>query len=65
VNTAVKWMGIVVAIGIGLMVLEYQFAKKKKEGYTGTDRHRIIGIFWVTVCLALLIGSIIWLSPDD
>jgi hypothetical protein len=65
VNTAVKWMGIVVAIGIALMVIEYQFAKRKKEGYTPTDRHRIIGIFWVTIVLALLVGSVIWLSPDD
>ncbi len=61
-NTAYQWMGIVFAGGIALMVIEYQFARKKKEGFTPTDRTRIVGIFWITISMSLLIGALIWLS---
>jgi len=57
-----KWMGIVFAIGVALMVVEYRFAKKKKEGYTPTDRNRIIGIFWLTIFFCLLVGGLVWFS---
>ena len=60
-----KWIGIVFAAGIALMVIEYQFAKKKKEGVTPTDKKRIVGIFWLTIFFSLLVGGIILLSPDD
>jgi len=60
-----KWMGITVAAGIALMVIEYHFAKKKKEGFTPTDRKRIVGLFWVTIFISLLVGGIIWLAPDE
>jgi len=55
-------MGIVFAGGIALMVLEYQFAKKKKEGFTVTDRKRIVGLFWITISMSLLVGGLIWMS---
>jgi heme/copper-type cytochrome/quinol oxidase subunit 2 len=55
-------MGIVFAIGVALMVVEYRFAKKKKEGYTPTDRNRIIGIFWLTIFFCLLVGGLVWFS---
>ena len=61
-RTEFQWMGIIFAIGIALMVIEYQFAKKKKEGFTPTDRKRIAGIFWVTISMSLLVGGLIWLS---
>ena len=61
-NTAYQWMGIVMAMGIVLMVIEYQFAKKKKEGYTPTDKQRILGILWVSIVLSLLVGGLIWLA---
>ena len=64
-NTIYKWMGIVVATGVALMVIEYRFAKKKKEGFTPTDRKRIVGIFWLTIFFSLLIGGTIWLWPDE
>ncbi len=64
-NPIYKWMGIVFAVGIALMVIEYRFAKKKKEGVTPTDRQRIAGIFWVTIFLSLLAGALMWLSPND
>ena len=61
-NTAYQWMGIVFAGGIVLMVLEYQFAKKKKEGVTPTDKRQILGLFWVTISMSLLVGGLIWMS---
>ena len=64
-NTVYKWMGIVVAAGVALMVIEYHLAKKKKEGFTPTDRRRIVGIFWLTIFFSLLIGGMIWLWPDE
>ena len=63
-NPIYKWMGIVLAAGIALMVIEYRFAKKKKEGVTPTDRKRIVGIFWLTIFFSLLVGAVMWLSPD-
>jgi len=64
VNPIYKWMGIVLAGGIALMVIEYRFAKKKKEGFTPTDRKRVVGIFWLTIFFSLLVGGLIWMSPD-
>ena len=63
-NAIVKWMGIVFAIGVALMYIEYRFAKKKKEGFTPTDRQRIVGLFWLTIFFCLLVGGAIWLSSD-
>ena len=57
-----KWMGIVVLLGLALMYVEYRFAAKKKEGFTPIDRHRIIGIFWLTVFFAALVGGVMWMS---
>ena len=57
-----KWMGIVVLLGFALMYVEYSFAKKKKEGYTPIDRRRIVGIFWLTLFFAALVGGVMWLS---
>ena len=61
-SDVVKWMGIVFAIGIALMVIEYRFAKKKKEGYTPIDRQRIVGIFWLTCFFSVLVGFIVWFA---
>ena len=58
----IKWMGIVFLLGFALMYLEYSFAKKKKEGYTPIDRQRIIGIFFLTVFFAALVGGVLWFS---
>ena len=61
-NPIYKWMGIVLAVGIALMVVEYRFTKKKKEGFTPTDRVRITGIFWITIFLSCLVGWVMWVS---
>jgi len=62
VNAIAKWIGIIIAIGVALMYIEYRFAKKKKEGFTPTDRMRITGIFWITIFFCALVGGIMWLS---
>ena len=64
-NPIYKWMGIVLAVGVALMVIEVQFAKKKKEGFTPTDRKRVVGIFWLTIFFSLLIAGLILIAPDD
>jgi multisubunit Na+/H+ antiporter MnhB subunit len=55
-------MGIVLAVGIGLMVVEYRFAKKKKEGVTPTDKKRVLGILWIAIFLSLLVGGLMVMS---
>jgi hypothetical protein len=57
-----KWMGIVVLLGLALMYIEYRYAKKKKEGFTPIDRQRIMGIFWLTLFFAALVGGVMYLS---
>ena len=61
-NPIYKWMGIVLAVGIVLMVVEYRFAKKKKEGVTPTDKKRIVGILWIAISLSLLVGGLMVMS---
>ena len=63
-NPIYKWMGIVLAVGIALMVVEYRFAKRKKEGFTPIDRQRILGIFWIAIFLSLLVGGLMLISGD-
>lgn len=63
-DTVYKWIGIVFAAGVVLMVVEYRFAKKKKEGFTPTDRKRILGIFWLTIFFSLLVGGTIRLLDE-
>ena len=63
-NPIYKWMGIVLAVGVALMVIEYRFAKKKKEGVTPTDKQRVFGIFWIAIFLSLLVGTLMWMSGD-
>ena len=59
-----KWMGITFGIGMLLLVVEYMFAKKKKEGFTPTDRQRCLGIFWLSLLASALVGFLIWATPD-
>ena len=58
----IKWMIITFLIGMALLVVEIYVAKKKKEGFTPTDRQRCIGIFWLSIFAAALVGGVIWLS---
>ncbi len=63
-DTVYKWMGIVFAAGVALMVIEYRFATKKKEGFTPIDRKRIVGIFWLTIFFSLLVGATLWMANE-
>jgi hypothetical protein len=62
VDTVYKWMGIIFGLGMLLIVTEIHFARKKKEGFTPIDRKRVVGIFWVSLFLAGLVGALIWAS---
>ena len=64
-STVTKWVCIVIAAGIALMVIEYRVAIKKKEGFTPTDKMRILGLLWLTAFFAVLVGGVIWLWPND
>jgi multisubunit Na+/H+ antiporter MnhB subunit len=57
-----KWAGIVFGIGMLIIALEYNMAKKKKEGITWTDKKRFTGIFWVSVAMAALVAGLIWMA---
>lgn len=57
-----KWAGITLGIGMLLIVFEWQMAKKKKEGVTWSDRQRMLGIFWISIALALLVAALVWIA---
>ncbi len=57
-----KWGGITFAVGIALVVIEAVYASKKKEGITRTDRQRIMGLFWLTCGVTVLVAGLIWLA---
>lgn len=57
-----KWMGITFGIGMLLLVAEVHIARKKKEGFTATDRQRCFGIFWLSLFASGLVGFLLWAS---
>ncbi len=57
-----KWAGITFGVGMLLIAFEWQIAKKKKEGVTWTDRQRMLGIFWISIALALLVAALVWVA---
>jgi hypothetical protein len=57
-----KWAGIVFGIGMLIILLEWSMARKKKGGITWTDRQRMIGIFWLSVAMAALVGAMVWMA---
>ncbi len=57
-----KWAGITFGIGMLIILLEWQMARKKKEGITWTDKQRMIGIFWLSVALSALVATLIWMA---
>ena len=56
------WAGIVFGIGMLIILLEYNMAKKKKGGITWTDKQRMIGIFWVSIAAAAVVAGMIWIA---
>jgi hypothetical protein len=57
-----KWAGITFGIGMLIILLEWNMARKKKEGITWTDKQRMNGIFWLSVGLAALVWVLVWMS---
>ena len=55
-----KWAAIVFGVGIVLIIWDVMMSKKKKEGFTPTDRGRIVGVFWITVMMSALTGFLVW-----
>ena len=51
-----------IAFGIGclIVVLEWNMAKKKKEGVTWTDKKRMRGIVGVSAGIAVLVYFVVW-----
>jgi hypothetical protein len=56
-----KWAGITFGIGMLIIALEWNIARKK-EGVTATDRRRMLGIFWIAVVTAALVAALIWMA---
>jgi hypothetical protein len=57
-----KWAGITFGIGMLIILLEWNMARKNKEGITWTDKQRMNGIFWLSVGLAALVWVLVWMS---
>jgi hypothetical protein len=58
----IKWGIITFSAGIVLMIIEYIYAKRKKEGFVPSDRQRITGIFWLTIFMTALVVGLIWMA---
>ncbi len=58
----IKWGLITFGAGIILIIIEIMVAKRKKEGFTPTDRQRVMGIFGVTVFATALVMGLIWMT---
>jgi hypothetical protein len=61
-DAMLKWAGITFGIGMLIILLEYNMARKKKEGITWTDRQRMVGIFWISCAMAALVAALIWMA---
>ncbi len=58
----VAWAGGVFTAGMLLILMEWNMARKKKEGVTWTDKQRMIGLFWVTCGLSALAAGLVWMA---
>jgi hypothetical protein len=57
-------MAVTFGAGMVLLVIEVVMARKKRGGFTPTDRQRCFGIFWLSIFAALLVGFLFWMTPD-
>jgi hypothetical protein len=58
----VKWAAITFGIGMLVILLEWNMARKKKGGITWTDKQRMMGIFWLSVALAAFVAGMVWMA---
>ena len=61
----VKWASITFGIGVLLCLYEIYVSSKKKEGFTRTDRQRVVGLFGLTCAAAALVAGLIYLAGGD
>jgi hypothetical protein len=57
-----KYALITFGIGCLIVIIEWNMAKKKKEGVTWTDKQRMRGILVVAVGLSVLVYFVVTLS---
>jgi hypothetical protein len=57
-----KYALITFGIGCLIVIMEWNMAKKKKEGITWTDKQRMRGILGVAVGMSVLVYFIVLLS---
>ena len=57
-----KWAAITFGVGMLIIFLEWNMARKRKGGITPTDRRRMLGIFWTSVALAAFVAGMIYVS---
>jgi hypothetical protein len=57
-----KYALITFGIGCLIVIIEWNMAKKKKEGVTWTDKQRMRGILGVAVGLSVLVYFVVTLS---
>ena len=59
-----KWGAITFAAGVALVIFDISISRRKKEGFTPSDKQRVIGLFWVTCLISALVMAMIWMFPD-
>lgn len=57
-----KWAAITFGVGMLIIFLEWNMARKRKGGITPTDRRRMLGIFWISIALAAFVAGMIYVS---
>jgi hypothetical protein len=60
----VMWGAITFGIGMLILLMEWNIARKKKGGVSWTDKKRMNGIFWVTCAMTALVATLIWMAGD-
>lgn len=58
----IKWAAVTFGVGMMIILLEWNMARKKKGGVSWTDKQRMIGIFWVSCAMSGLVAGLIFLS---
>ena len=57
-----KWGGITFGVGLALVIVDFVYASRKKEGVTPTDWQRIRGLFWLTCVMTALVAGLFWMA---
>ena len=55
-SLVMKSVIVTAILGLLLMFAEWRMAKKKKEGFTDTDKKNIVGLFWLTLGACALVA---------